>query len=435
MIQLQMISYIIKNNRADLLRLYDESYFPTYQKEFKYIKDHYNKYKKIISPESFVDKFPALTVLDVNESDKYLKDKLFEEHLYDHAYEVLQEGQKMFNLDSKSAVHYILQNLPIREPGASYGVDIIKNAEDRYNIYLDRANNPDTIAYQYSTGLPELDEVLGGLRRGEEVVVLYARTNNGKTWIAEKMAVSVWEQGGNVGFFEPEMSDTSVGYRFDTLFSHLSNSGLQVMNNDINPDKYKSYIQKLSKHDNIFDVTTPKDFDKKVTVSKLQQWVIDRKLDLLVIDGITYLSDERTDDKASTTDRLTNIAEDLMTLSVEMSIPIVVVVQANRSAARDSDGEVSNDAPELDTIRNSDGISHNASRAISVTNNTDNGILKLKITKNRFGSVHNILFWNWDINVGKFTYVPNDKANLPNDVNEKIAEENRKEFADTEDLF
>ena len=147
------------------------------------------------------------------------------------------------------------------------------------------------------------------------------------------------------------------------------------------------------------------------------------------------MSDERTDDKASTTDRLTNIAEDLMTLSVEMSIPIVVVVQANRSAARDSDGEVSNDAPELDTIRNSDGISHNASRAISVTNNTDNGILKLKITKNRFGSVHNILFWNWDINVGKFTYVPNDKANLPNDVNEKIAEENRKEFADTEDLF
>ena len=72
-------------------------------------------------------------------------------------------------------------------------------------------------------------------------------------------------------------------------------------------------------------------------------------------------------------------AEDLMQLSVEMNVPIIVAIQTNKTGVRDS-----NDIPELDTIRNSDCILHNASRAISITNNTDNSISKInKILERR----------------------------------------------------
>ena len=122
----------------------------------------------------------------------------------------------------------------------------------------------------------------------------------------------------------------------------------------------------MPKNKTIFSVTSPLDFDREVTVSKLRKWVQDLDLKFLVIDGLTYLKNERTKGHQPEHERLTDITEDLMTLSNELLIPIVVVVQANREGARDSNGEISNDTPEIDTIRGSDGISHNASRVISV---------------------------------------------------------------------
>ena len=116
--------------------------------------------------------------------------------------------------------------------------------------------------------------------------------------------------------------------------------------------------------------------------------------------------------KQSTTDRLTEISEDLMSLSVELGIPIIVVVQANREAARDKDGDVANDAPEIDTIRDSDGIAHNASRIISLIHKKtekEGHTITAYINKNRYGQVGQKLIWKIDINVGQFTYIPNKK--------------------------
>ena len=54
------------------------------------------------------------------------------------------------------------------------------------------------------------------------------------------------------------------------------------------------------------------------------------KLDILGIDGITYLTDERYKKGDNRTTMLTNISEDLISLSIELKIPIIVVVQSNR---------------------------------------------------------------------------------------------------------
>ena len=104
-----------------------------------------------------------------------------------------------------------------------------------------------------------------------------------------------------------------------------------------------------------------------------------------------------------------------MTLSVELGIPIVIVVQANREAARDKDGDVNDDAPELDTIRGSDGISHNASKVISVVHRKET--ITLYINKNRNGQVGQKLIYNYDVNTGKFTYIDNPKSGLALDPN------------------
>ena len=94
------------------------------------------------------------------------------------------------------------------------------------------------------TGFPELDEHIGGLALGEEFVVIVARTNQGKSWILLKMATHICNIGHNVGYISPEMSYNAIGYRYDTLSAHFSNSdlfrGKEISN-------YKEHIDNLQK--------------------------------------------------------------------------------------------------------------------------------------------------------------------------------------------
>lgn len=410
MIQLQALNYILKNHDSELLMDYGPEYYFNYTNEYKIIKDHYMKYKTIPDALSLLEKVPDFQIIDTNESKEYIKEKLFEEFVYKRTREIMADKKELFKTDAVRARNEMVNELlGLQAPKSNYGVNIVANAQERYEKLISTLASPN--ADKFSTGLPELDMKLGGgMHRGEEVIVVFARTNNAKTWIAEKFAVSVWAEGHNVGFFSPEMTATSIGYRFDTLLKNFNNKGIQGSDITYNTDKYKTYIGNLAKNKTIFSVTSPLDFDREVTVTKLKKWAVDLDLKMLVIDGLTYLHDEKGNGRQNETQRLTDISEDLMTLSNELSIPIVVVVQANREGARDANGEINNDTPEIDTIRGSDGISHNASRVISVR--CKDGMITLYLNKNRYGEVNVKLIYKYDINEGRFTYIANPKDGL-----------------------
>ena len=424
MIQLQALNYILKNRDHDLLMTYGQEYYFNYEAEYNVIKNHYTKYKTVPDVLTVLDKVPTFKVIDTNESKQYIEQKLYEEYVYEFTRNIMKQKAGLFKQDAvraKNEIAVALANL--HPPRTTWGTNIVASAQDRYDSLIDTLASPN--ANKISTGLPELDMKLGGgMHMGEEFIVIFARTNNAKTWLAEKIAVSAWEAGNNVGFFSPEMSDKSIGYRFDTLHKGFSNKAIQGSDPDYDTTKYKTYIGNLSKNKTIFSVTSPIHFDKEVTVSKLKKWATDLDLKLIVIDGLTYLKNERVNGRQPDHERLTDLSEDLMTLSNELQIPIIAVVQANREGARDSNGEVNDDTPEIDTIRGSDGISHNASRVISVRYK-DNTIT-IYLNKNRYGEVNVKLIYKYFINEGKFTYMNNPKANLPQD-----PEETRSEFNDT----
>ena len=176
------------------------------------------------------------------------------------------------------------------------------------------------------------------------------------------------------------------------------------------------------------------DFQKKITVSKLRNWVKQYKLDLIAVDGITYLTDERFKRGDTKTISLTNISEDLMSLSIELKIPVVVVVQSNRGGVQEEN------APELENIRDSDGIAHNASKVLSIRqlpkkDETWNNVLRLEIKKQRFGPVGGRLDYVWDIDKGDFQFIPSDGDAEPEETTEKKVASLRKQYNDSEVVF
>lgn len=428
MITLQILNKVLQTGDIQLItkNALTEEYFVGYEPEFNFIMDHFNKYGKVPDKATFLDKFNDFNFIEVTETDKYLLDTLYEEHLYYKSVEVVQKVAELLKTNANDAVEYLHSQLPnLQIATTSEGTDIIKQADERYQIYLKKMNakNP----WYITTGFEELDDILNGWAKGEEFVVFFARTGQGKSWVLAKTLTHAWQIGNRVGYISPEMSPTKIGYRFDTLFKHFSNRNLVWGREE--PD-YEQYINDLKTKENPFIVATPLDFQKKITVTKLKHFCQTNKLDILGIDGITYLTDERYKKGDNKTISLTNISEDLMALSIELGIPILVVVQSNRGGVKDADSE---GTPELEHIRDSDGIAQNATKVIALRQ-TGAG-LEFGIKKHRDGINGGKLIYYWDIDKGQFNYIPSSEDAVKPEKRQKKADEIKNSFQDGTDIF
>lgn len=400
MVELQVISKIVNNTDPALLENYglDAEFFPLYGEQYEFIKQHYQQYGKIPDKLTFLDRFREFELIDVQETDRYLVDTLSEERLYHKSVEMVNSVAKLLQTDSNMAVEFIRANLPSLEAGTtkSAAVNIISQFDSRYNAVQEKVTAEKPFAI--TTGFPELDKVVNGWSLGEELVVIFARTGQGKSWVLAKTLTHAWELGYRVGFISPEMSAEKIGYRFDTLHNHFSNQALSWGKN-VSLEEYKQYGEQLKQKDNPFFVATINDFQKKLTVTKLRQFCKDNKLDIIGIDGITYLTDERYRRGDNKTTTLTNLSEDLMALSLELQIPILVVVQSNRGGVKtgEEDG-----TPELENIRDSDGIAQNATKVISLRQKETT--IEFGVKKNRDGKTGETIVYSWDIDTGDFSF-------------------------------
>ncbi len=420
MVSLQILNKIISTK--DISIITDNNltidYFLEYEDEYSFIKEHFDNYKNVPDTETFINKFPDFELLEVNESDRYLVDAIREEYLYSKSVPVIKKAAELLKSDSNEASRYLQSELVNLTPNYTTPyVDII-HSNSRVEMFEDKSNNKDK--WFIPTGFEELDDIIYGWQCGEEFVVIFARTGIGKSWVLVKTVQHAWEIGKNVGYVSPEMSADKIGYRFDTLNNHFSNMALvRGDKSKVSIDEYRQYNEKLAEYNNRILVSTPMDFNKQVTVGKLRTFVQANNLDMLAIDGITYMTDERYKRGDNKTTSLTNISEDLMALSCELKIPILVVVQSNR-------GGTEKDTPDLEDIRDSDGIAHNATKVISL--NQKEEALVMKIKKNRDGKIGDKLTYLWDIDLGEFTWMPGDCDSATIERKEQKREEVKQEY-------
>lgn len=418
MIEVQFLNKVIAERDFSLIEDndIDGEYFAQFQKEYEYVRHHHQTYGNVPDRESFLKKFPKFPLIDVNEGRQYLVDEMRESKLYRDLRPILEKTGELIRDDSSLAADFIRANIDMFMPSYSiHAQDIIKESDSRLEHYKNRGEEKAFI----STGFKELDQMINGWNLGEEFIVIVARTGEGKSSFLIKTLTSAWEQGNNVGFLSPEMSGDRVGYRFDTANENWSNSSL-IRGDRL--DGYEEYIQDLKKKSGKFMVSTPKDFGGKVTVTKIRQWAKYHRLDVIAIDGISYIRDERYNRGDTKTTSLTNISEDLMALSIEMRIPIMVAVQANRGGVKNKDEE---GHPELQDIRDSDGIAYNASKAISIRQR--DGAMEITPIKNRDGQSHRTLLYAWNPDKGQYNYIPSAKSGMP-DTDEEEIEDMREKY-------
>ena len=89
---------------------------------------------------------------------------------------------------------------------------------------------------------------------------------------------------------------------------------------------------------------------------------------------------------------------DLFTLSCKYSVPVILAAQSNRQGGENKDG------PSIENIAESVAVAQNATRVITMKNDTSAHILTMRIAKNRYGDSD--LTQKYDIDFGRDKYKP-----------------------------
>ena len=397
MVQEQILNYILdtKDSSLIILNRLDDSFFPNYKNEWSYINNHFNTYGVIPDKESFLNSFPDFDLIKVNEPLQYLVDELYKEHQSTKLASTFNKVRKLL-LDNKiedavdlykKAYEDLSANVPLTS------VDILKDTS-RYDAYIERLTSFDK--YYVRTGLPELDSIIGGWDREEELATIVARTNVGKSWLLLKFAVAAAEQGLNVGVYSGEMSEKKVGYRIDTLIQHISNGALIHGGSNIQND-YKTYIENLpSRFKGSIKVLTPNMVNGPAGVTPLRAFVEKANLDILFIDQHSLLEDDRK--AKNPVERASNISKDLKNLQVLKRIPIISVSQQNRSSTENGVGS--------EHIAQSDRIAQDSTIILFFEKHKDdNSLLDIDLVKSRDSENGKKLTYKVDFNRGEFIYM------------------------------
>ena len=412
MIQLQILNYLLNSGDFTLLTLNNitDDYFSNYKEEFNFIKEHIDKYNCVPDKATFLSKFEDFDLIEVKENPNYLIDALFEDR------------DKRFLASTFNSIRNLLSEGKVEEAMQLYttkSVDAVKakhlesfdilNAETRYSDYVDRCS--DYNKYYVKTGFEELDKLIGGWERQEELATIVARPGVGKSWVLLKCAVAALEQGLKVGMYSGEMSENKVGYRFDTLVSHISNYSITKGNSNIQLE-YKKYIDSLkNRFNSTFKVLTPAMINGAAGVTALRAFVEKEDLDILFVDQHSLLEDDRKG--RSPVEKAANISRDLKNLQVIKKIPIISVSQQNR--------ESTETGIDVSHVAQSDRIGQDSTVVIFLKQK--DGILTLTLAKSRDSETGKEINYAVDLDKGVFSYVPEADNALNGDGVQQLKEE------------
>lgn len=424
MIQLQFLNRVLDTQDASLIVINNlsEEYFSDYLGEFRYIRTHLDTYGNVPDKATFLSKFPDFDVLTVTESDNYLIDELYQDRNKRFLASTFNNIRKLLNEGKTDGAMRLYANASNDMAQAMHldCVDLLTDTS-RYDAYVDKCQ--DFNKYYIKTGFKELDELIGGWDRNEELATIVARPGVGKSWVLLMVAKAALEQGLRVGIYSGEMSENKVGYRFDTLMSHISNMGIMRGNSSIQND-YKNYIDGLrGKYTGCLKVITPAMINGPAGVTALRAFVEKEKLDILCIDQHSLLEDDRKARNA--VDKAANISRDLKNLQVLKKIPVIAVSQQNRGAT--------DDGPSTANVAQSDRISQDST--VIVFLEQKDGILTLNLVKARDAVNGKKIHYAYDFDKGIFTYMPEEGDPLSNDHCEQLRREFEYEPTQGEDVF
>ena len=201
----------------------------------------------------------------------------------------------------------------------------------------------------YSSGLVDLDEILGGL--WARYYILAAGTSQGKTALAIEFTLNVAKAGAVVTYFSLEMSAESLAVRMLSVLTGIP--GPKIFRGDLDEREWCLLTRAFGRLANL-----KIEVDDRPNVSPLQARArCDRLrrmkgLGFIVIDYLQLMSPTRGDSREQ---EVSSISRGIKALNQEFKVPVLALSQLSREHQKRSDQR-----PQLHDLRESGSLEQDA---------------------------------------------------------------------------
>jgi replicative DNA helicase len=322
---------------------------------------------KGLKPEHFVkakNRFIFNFILEQNAPD--LAEILFKipEPYKDYALEVSTNGARAYfdtaiDILTETSTRAVLQvkaealqrdlqnnNLPISEAVGNFEDAIISTARQTVtrNFYdtkealdiqlnhIEAIQSGDKKAF-FTSGIKDLDEIIGGFRAGE-VVIIAGAPSMGKSTVALSVARHIAKEGGGVGIFSLEMDVKAITDKNISALSGL-NSGAIRDGRISTPAEMELYFKAVKEYQEykIFVDDSPyltaRDFRRRA-----KYFYRKYGLKLIIVDYLQLMSGDKRNGREQ---EVANISEAIRTTAKELKIPIIALSQLSRAVHQSAD--------------------------------------------------------------------------------------------------
>jgi replicative DNA helicase len=192
-----------------------------------------------------------------------------------------------------------------------------------------------------------LNRATQGMQPGQ-FIVLYGRPKSMKTWVATWIATHAYKFARRrVLFYSREMSSMELMQRTACAMNRIDYE--KYVNGELQPelvDQMFSNMQELEDDEKAavtmggqrqpyFIITTDRGSESDVGgVAWLQAKIRELQPDVVFVDGMYLMKDDRTNSRSSDWRQIAHISQDLKLTARQFDVPVVGITQANRNAEK-----------------------------------------------------------------------------------------------------
>jgi|GEM_PF-2700616 replicative DNA helicase len=236
---------------------------------------------------------------------------------------------KLSNYQDMTEIASDIQTLALRltEKQKHNSLVNAKEAVEAYKRELEELE--EGISKSVSTGLKDLDDILGGGFKAGDLIVVGARTSHGKTIFVSGMALNLIKKGGVVIIFATEIRAARLIQKLVSQKAKINNYNLKFPGalKEVEKKEINEALTMLKESDLYID-EAPRPTIAQIFNNCLKVKTIRQRIDLVIIDYIQRVGGQNTKD--SRYEELSKISGDLKTLAQELSCPVIVTSQLNR---------------------------------------------------------------------------------------------------------
>lgn len=225
------------------------------------------------------------------------------------------------------------------------------------------ARNRDSHISGISTGLDDLDGMLGGLQNSD-LIILAGRPSMGKTSFAINIAVNACKylnkdvtdpkQKRAVGFFSLEMSSDQLSAKILSMETSISTT--KFRSGEINDHDWEAIVKRSGE---ISEMPFFIDDTPALTIpairNRIRRMVRKHNLSLLFIDYLQLIYGTSKKSSDSRVQEISEITRGLKALAKEFNIPVIALSQLSRAVEQREDKR-----PQLSDLRESGSIEQDA---------------------------------------------------------------------------